>query len=292
MTCGGGAGAASAAIGRVAPATRGSRPPIHGCDDGAVQRDDGATRLLPRPETGRTFSARRRVRLSDTTVDGELRLDALARYVQDVASDDARETMTATYLAWVVRRAMFEVHRAPISEEMCELTTWCSGYGSRWAERRTSLVGDAGGRCESVVVWVAIDVASGAPARLPDTFHEAYAAAHGGRQVKTRLQHGEPEPCEDDSTTPRPWRFRAADLDRLGHVNNAAYWVVAEESLARVALGAGGRPSALRAEIEYRAAIEPDEEVELLTVTEADHVALWLRGGDAGTRASLRLASL
>ena len=107
-----------------------------------MSRDDGATRLLDPPVAGRTFTTERRVRLSDTTVDGVLRFDALARYVQDVASDDARETMTASYLAWVVRRAVFEVERAPVSEEMCALTTWCAGYGPRWAERRTSLVGD------------------------------------------------------------------------------------------------------------------------------------------------------
>lgn len=226
-------------------------------------------------------------------MEGELRLDALARYIQDVASDDARETMTATYLAWVVRRTMLEVRRAPVSEEMCELTTWCSGYGSRWAERRTTLVGDSGGRCESAVVWVAIDVATGAPARLPDTFHEAYAAAHAGRQVKARLQHGEPDASSDGSpATVRPWNFRAADLDRLGHVNNAAYWVVAEEALAGGASTDDGRRQGMRAEIEYRAAIEPGEEVDLVSIRSDDRIALWLLGGDAGVRASILLARL
>lgn len=234
-----------------------------------MSRDDGATRLLDRPVAGRTFTTQRRVRLSDTTADGVLRFDALARYVQDVASDDARETMTASYLAWVVRRAVFEVERAPVSEEMCTLTTWCAGYGPRWAERRTSLVGDDGGRCEAVVLWVAIDVETGAPARLPDTFHAAYDEAADGRRVTARLQHADPP----DDATGTPWRFRAADLDRLGHVNNAAYPVVIEEI--------AGTPRPARLEVEYRNPVGPGEAVDLV----GDGSAWWLVGDD-GVRAS------
>ena len=238
----------------------------------SMSRDDGATRLLDLPDAGRRFTAERRVRLSDTTTGGELRFDALARYVQDVASDDARETMTASYLAWVVRRAVFEVHRSPVSEELCTLTTWCAGYGPRWAERRTRVVGDQGGRCESVVLWVAIDVETGAPARLPETFHAAYDEAAAGRKVTARLQHDEPP--EGDAG--RPWWFRVADLDRLGHVNNAAYPVVIEE------LTAGDvRPN--RIEVEYRNPIQPGEEVALVGGGSS-----WWLVGDDGVRASLR----
>lgn len=219
----------------------------------SMSRDDGATRLLDLPEVGRRFSSDRRVRLSDTTTDGVLRFDALARYVQDVASDDARETMTASYLAWVVRRAVFEVASSPVSEELCTLTTWCAGYGPRWAERRTRLVGDQGGHCESVVLWVAIDVESGAPARLPDTFHAAYDEAAAGRKVTARLQHAEPP----DGMVGEPWRFRVGDLDRLGHVNNAAYPVVIEEVTA-------GSPRPTRIEVEYRNPIAPGETVSLV----------------------------
>ncbi len=226
-------------------------------------------RMLERPRSGRTFSASRRVRLSDTTAAGELRLDALARYVQDVASDDARETMTASYLAWVVRRSVLEVRAAPRSEELCTLTTWCAGYGPRWAERRTSLIGDDGGHCEAVVLWVAIDPETGGPARLPDTFHAAYDEAAAGRRVTSRLQHPEPPP----GAPARPWRFRAADIDRLGHVNNAAYLVVAEESAGT------DRPG--RIEVEYRAPIGPAEDVSLV----GDRAAWWLVG-DGGVRAS------
>jgi acyl-ACP thioesterase len=240
-----------------------------------VPRDDAATTLLPRPRTGRTFTTNRRVRLSDTTTGGALRLDALARYIQDVASDDARETMTASYLAWVVRRTLLVIDQPPRSEEECELTTWCSGYGGRWAERRTSIVGADGGRCESAVLWVATDPETAAPSRLPDEFHAAYDEAAAGRRVTARLQHADPP-----STAARiDWRFRAADLDRLGHVNNAAFWVAVEEHLAATA-----RRSSLRAELEYREPVPPGAALQLV----GDAGAGWLVDDTGAVKASFR----
>ncbi len=244
--------------------------------------------MLPRPASGRTFSTSQRVRLSDTTVDGALRLDALARYVQDIASDDARETMTASYLAWVVRRAVFEVSVPAVSEEVCNLTTWCAGYGGRWAERRTSLSGDAGARAEAVVLWVAIDPETGAPARLPDAFHEAYDEAAAGRRVTARLQHDNP-PIDGQSM---PWSFRAADLDRLGHVNNAAYWAIPEELAVVESATVPGTnalwPSGVRAAFEYRDPVGAGEALNVLGSLDAG----WVVDGAGALKASFTTSRL
>ena len=56
------------------------------------------------------------------------------------------------------------------------------------------------------------------------------------------------------------------DIDRLGHVNNAAYWAPVEEAFAG---RLGGR---LRAVLEYRKPIDLGERVEL--AVDGDH--LWL----------------
>ena len=47
---------------------------------------------ITRPTGARAFTARRRVRLSDMDAAGRLRLDAVARFLQDAAIDDVQET--------------------------------------------------------------------------------------------------------------------------------------------------------------------------------------------------------
>ena len=47
--------------------------------------------LAPPPDRGRVFRSGRRVRLSDADPTGRLRLDACARYLQDVGNDDTAD---------------------------------------------------------------------------------------------------------------------------------------------------------------------------------------------------------
>lgn len=232
----------------------------------------GATVLLPPPLAGgRVFEAGRRVRLGDVSPSGRLRLDAVARYLQDVARDDSADAAVANTMNWVVRRTLIEVTAAPRFEEWIDLATWCSGYGLRWAERRTRLRGDRGSAIEAVTVWVHVDV-SGAPLRLPHEFHEVWGGTAAGRRVSARatLPKALPPDCGG-----MIWPVRHSDLDLMGHMNNAAHWVPVEEATAR----SGGLPSRLRAELEHRAAISGDREVELRWRQTDPGVAVWLVSG-------------
>jgi len=219
------------------------------------------------------------VRLADADAHGTLRLDALFRFAQDVATDDAREVLPQGP-AWVIRRALVEVHHHPREGEMVELTTWCGGYGRSWAERRTSVVGDDGGQVELAALWVALDPERGRPVVLPDEFGPIYAAAAGGRQVAAKLRHGAPPA----TAASQPWSFRAADEDLMNHVNNAAYWTVIEEML-------DVRPDRLRAEAEYRSPIEAGDPLILRTERVDGELRAWLTRDDT-VHASLRLCRL
>ncbi len=230
--------------------------------------------LLPIPDVGRRFSRERTVRLGDVDVGGFLRLDATARYGQDVANDDSIDggLTEAAAMAWVVRKTTIERHQAAQLRESLTLTTWCSGVGSRWAERRTSLQGDRGASIELATVWVHVDPESGVPAKLPAPFDDLYASAAQGRKIRARLLHDTEVPA---SVEAHPWPLRVVDLDVLGHVNNAATWAIAEEfGLSRLH---GGQ--SVRAEIEYRAAI-PGFSTPQVSVQRADHeVRLWVHVG-------------
>ena len=82
------------------------------------------------------FEGVRRVRLGDVGPHGRLRLDAVARYLQDLSADDTADSALEDAQAWVVRKTVIEVRRSPRYLEPLRLATWCSGTGSHWAERR------------------------------------------------------------------------------------------------------------------------------------------------------------
>lgn len=185
-------------------------------------------------------------------------MDALARWLQDVAYDDVVDAGLAPLVSWVVRRNRIRVERFPRLGERVQLRTWASGEGRLWAERRTSITGEDGAAVESAGLWISIDPASGRPLRVPEQVLATYASATQGRVVKARLRH--PPPA--DGADRFEWRFRASDMDVAEHVNNAAYWAPLEELLAAQALP-GPQLESLDAEIEFRDPAQPGDAVVL-----------------------------
>lgn len=232
----------------------------------------GATELVPIPSTGRRFTATSAVRLGDVDQHGRLRLDGLARHLQDVANDDAVDSGLTNAVAWVVRRTLVATGRVPLLGENLRLTTFCSGTGRSWAERRTSIRGDRGGFVEAVSLWVQVDAATDRIRALGDEFHRIYGDAAGGRRVTARLSLPRPT----GPTESRPWAIRAVDLDVLGHVNNAAQWAILEEALVNVESDRNGI-----AEIEYLAPVDAADSPATLHLAGADECTAWLLARDA-----------
>jgi acyl-ACP thioesterase len=242
------------------------------CDDAAV-----ATEYVDLPERGRVFRASRRVHLGDVDALGVVRLEALARYLQDVATDDADEAeLSEARGVWVLRASDVEIVTTPVYHESVALATFCSGTGPRWAERRTRLTGDRGALVDAAGLWVFVDRDHGRPLPLDDDFHDRYAESAGGRRVRGRLLHEAP-PADAAS---RPWPLRTSDFDVLDHVNNARSLEAVEDELVRRLPGR----DVLRTRIEYRGTLERGDDVALVsTVTGDDEpdeggdvLAVWL----------------
>jgi acyl-ACP thioesterase len=227
--------------------------------------------LPPLPDLGRRFRATAIVRLADVTRTGRLRLDAIARHLQDIATDDVVDA-GLDEPAWVVRRTLIRVARFPRYREPLSLTTFCWSMGSRFAERRTELAGDDGGLVDTLTLWVRMDPNTGRPIALTDAFRELYRDAVHGRVTDQRLRH-DPPPAGLEL---EPWPLRACDLDRHDHVNNAAYWQVLEQQLAEF----DDERVPLDFEMEFRAPIPRGARVGVARTTDPGGARLWLVDGE------------
>lgn len=147
--------------------------------------------------------------------------------LQDIATDDWDDTGIESSDTWVVRRTalrLAEGGRWPRFKERLTLTTWCGGIGAAWAERRTNIELDGHLLIETAALWVPIDP-SGHPVRIRPEFFDTYGEAIRGRKVSGRVA----TPLVSPDASTRPWPLRRADLDVVGHVNNAAVWQAVSE---------------------------------------------------------------
>lgn len=210
--------------------------------------------------------------IADADGSGRCRLDAIARWLQDIAYVDLVDAGFEGEGAWIVRRTRIRVTTFPRFGDQISLRTWCSGIGRFSAERRTSIRGE-GAEVETVALWICLDPGRGRPMRFPREFISIYEESAGGRDANVRLRH--PDPPEGAARS--VWTFRASEMDPAGHVNNTHYWTPLEEELA-----AGPEPERIDVEIEFRDPAMPGE-VALLR----DGSSLWIASTDGAVHASL-----
>lgn len=233
----------------------------------------------------RRVAMTRPVRLGDVTPSARLRLDAIARYLQDVAGDDTAEIDFPEHHGWILRRLELEIGRLPTLGHRVDVETRCTGVGARWAERTTTIAEAGEPLVTTRAVWVFVSIESGAPRPLPPVFFTAYGDGVRDHRVSARLTlpAPAPDPVRD------AWTWRATDLDVFGHVNNANYWAPVEEWLA----GAGRGRRIARAVLEFGAGIDPGESTTIASDAVGDGTTFWyLVTGEVRATAHLSLAPI
>ncbi len=236
--------------------------------------------MIAAPENGRVFGLPMRAGLADCAPSGRLRLDALARWLQDVAYADVDDAGLTQMAVWVLRRTRIEVKRFPRFGEHLTARTFCSGIGRMWAERRTTVAreGAAESDAEAVALWVHLDPATWRPTPLRDAEFAIYGATGSDRRVTARLHH----PAPDEDAERANWQFRATEADIADHINNTAYWQPLEEELL-----AGPEPRRIDAEIEFRTPSQPGEKLILTSGSRR-----WISSRDGEVHASIVICEL
>ncbi len=209
------------------------------------------TEFLHLDGPGRRFVTKRHVRLGDVDPSDQLRFDAIGRYAQDLANDDALDAGLQESLNFVVRKTVIAIDTPPSFREPLTCTTFCNGVGGRWAGRQSVFRGGHGALVTMSAVWVHVDTETGRPKKLSDGFHETFDESAQGQKASIKLLH---DPTVTDDAESMPWPFRWADLDLLGHVNNAAYWRPIEQLIRQHRLSR----QSMTAELEYRSPTPPD----------------------------------
>ncbi|MDO3649177.1 acyl-[acyl-carrier-protein] thioesterase [Nocardia mangyaensis] len=204
-----------------------------------------ATPLPACPDITRAFAASWPVRLGDTDGQDRLRLDAVARYLQDIGFDHLDAVTDGdTHQAWIVRRTVIDVYEPIVFGDRVQLRRWADALSNRWCDMRIQLRGERGGRIEAAAFLIHIDPSTGRPARMSDAFMAPMLATTTEHRLRWRAALTE---LDDTEIETAPFPLRVADVDRLGHVNNAVYWEAVEETLA-------AHPD--RYELPYRAIVE------------------------------------
>lgn len=227
---------------------------------------------LPGPPRAdeRVFVEQRRVQLGDVDETGRLRLDALSRYLQDVADADADHAgLLVAGGPWVLRQGHLRVARWPTFREHVTTRTWCTGTGACWAERRTSLL-DSGGEevVDTVTTWVHVDPTTARPRRIPPGMDAVFGGRAMARHVDARLRLPTGPPADAE---PRRWPLRRADLDVMGHINNAAALTPLVDVMAE-----HGLDGPMTIDLEHRAALALSP-VPVLELACREGLEAWLR---------------
>ncbi|WP_182346308.1 acyl-[acyl-carrier-protein] thioesterase [Tomitella gaofuii] len=238
--------------------------------------------LQPMPESGPMFECHRRVRTGDVDMDERLRLDGVARFLQDIAFDHIAQMPGDVNPVWVVRRSVIDVLRPIPWHSEVHLQRWCSAMSTRWATMRVRLTseGDAddpGGLIETEAFWISINPETGAPMRISDALEADLLARTTEHRLRWRPMLTGTAPALADGAEERDFALRAADIDPMRHLNNAVYLHAVEDLLAQ---DPALRAAPHRVIVEYLRPVEPGAALRVRTAASGGGVGLWFLVGD------------
>ncbi|MCT7660512.1 acyl-[acyl-carrier-protein] thioesterase [Mycobacterium deserti] len=243
--------------------------------------NDAYRRLSPRPDAGYVYRTSWPVPTGDIDGDLRLRLDGVARYIQEVGAENLLDAGEAEeHPHWLVQRTVIDVVQPIEWPNEVSFSRWCPALSTRWCSMRVDLVGSDGGRIETEGFWIAINERTLTPQRVSDSLIEKFASTTEVHRLKWRPWLADPA----DADVTMPFALRRTDIDVFEHVTNTAYWHAIHEVMA--AQPEICRPP-YRAVVEYRKPIRYGEEVMLRWARRDDDVHIAIAVGEEVRAAAL-----
>ncbi|WP_298440662.1 acyl-ACP thioesterase domain-containing protein [Gordonia sp. (in: high G+C Gram-positive bacteria)] len=262
------------------------------------------TPLPDRKVGARFFDADYRVRTGDVDQEMRVRLDGLARYLQDVANDNIDMTdFDGSDPFWIVRRTVIDVLQPITWPADFHAERWCGALSTRWTDMRVRLTSTSetnrfnpeprpNGLIESVGFWINVND-QGMPSRISDEALKILSEMTDEHRLRWKSLNPEQAPAADEVELPdREHVLRSTDFDPFRHLNNAAYLEAIEDELV-------DHPDLLdaphRLVIEYLRPITPGTPITLRRKRINDCLYVWmLIGSDDGpvTAASVSVSKI
>jgi len=255
-----------------------------------------------------------RVRIYECDAYGHVNNANYLRYMQqaaaeasaDVGFDPARYEALGTL--WLIRETGIEYLRPVLPEQLLEVRTWVADFRRVVSRRRYAMSVEGQPVAEAYTDWVYVDRATQRPARIPPEMALAFMPEGGSGEAIERVPLEAPGPPPEAVCIVH--RVEWGDLDSAGHVTNAVYLNLLEESGIRAGEAVGWGMDQLRAHgvaviarshrIQYLLPALHGDEVEITTwlsnlrrVSALRHYVLRRRGDDAVlARAVTKVATL
>ena len=151
------------------------------------------------PARGRFFETSWPVRTGDIDAAKRLRLDGIARYLQDAGLDNLDAVDAAdSHPLWIVRRTVIDVVRPAVWPERVHLRRWCSALSTRWTNMRVQIEGEAGALIETEGFWIHISGETGMPTRIDDGFIERLGESAEEHRLKWKRWLVENAPAAEE----------------------------------------------------------------------------------------------
>ncbi|MGW5227564.1 acyl-[acyl-carrier-protein] thioesterase [Nocardia niigatensis] len=244
--------------------------------------DPLATPLAPVPGSGHIFDVTRRLGTVDMDENQHLRIDGIARHLQDAGVDHLVHCGALdTHPHWIVRRTVIDVLQPITWPAQLRMRRWCSGISPRWCTMRVRIDSDTGGLIETEGFWIHMNKETMSPSRIADDFFELMSTTTDNRRLRWRQWLEAPQPTAPAT----PFPLRRTDTDHFQHITNTAYWHAIHE-MTTEATDLTRAPH--RFVLEYNKPIRYGETLDIRTTRTPDALTLWFAVGD-DTRAIAQL---
>ncbi|MBU1077719.1 MAG: hypothetical protein KKH98_10525 [Spirochaetes bacterium] len=184
----------------------------------------------------KTWEERHTIKTFDVDFNRKLKLNALFKYFQEIASNHAEhlgwgyEALQKKGFFWLLSRMKINVKRLPEWKEDVVIQTWPKGVERLFA-LRDFLIMDKEKRVivEASSVWILYDIKASRPARVEKFIKDPglFSSRHAVNEVPGRI-----EPS-DELETVNEKKVVYSDIDVNEHVNNTRYLEWIQDSFDR-----------------------------------------------------------